>query len=198
MANETENVFLLKKTENINDLESCLEDGYEKRTGFNEKTTLNNDTRLLIVGSAVPPDISYFYTGRFSYMYKWIDEVRETKLRRLQDNINLTRDSEKKEKYVEEIRKILYEQRIAFLDIAHSFITKIGSRSDSHIKKYFFNRDDFKCLYDNKDITIIAVTPNAKSALERFLGFKNIQCIPIFCKSGWNKNDIIDVLESTK
>ena len=198
MLSNKNNLFLSKITESINDLDEYLLDGFEKRVGLNDKTTLNKETKLLFVGTAVPPDLLYFYANKGNSIYKWIDDVRSTHLDALKTRISMASDQAKKLAYVNEIIDILLEEKIAFLDVANAFITKNGSRRDCDIVKFYFDKEDFKSIYDNSDLKIVALTTNAKNVLENYLGLSNILCVPIFENYSNKKEPIIDALMKTR
>lgn len=42
---------------------------------FNKETTLNKDTKLVIVGTITPPNTKYFYCSYYNRIYGYIDEA---------------------------------------------------------------------------------------------------------------------------
>ena len=107
-----DNEFLNLMTENIDELDCCLQANLERREGLNNKSTFNSETKLLFVGTAVPPKLSYFYSNDGNWIYKWIDEIRKTHLQTLQTCIKLANNDSEKQACVDEIINTLYKEKI--------------------------------------------------------------------------------------
>ncbi len=191
------NDFLNLMTENIDELDCCLKANLERREGLNNKSTFNSETKLLFVGTAVPPKLRYFYSNDGNSIYKWIDDVRKTHLQTLKTRIKLTNNDLKKQACIDEIINTLYKEKIAFLDVANTFITVKDSSKDGDIKKFYLNKADFQYI-NNGNLKIVALTRNAKTVLEEYFGLTHILFVPFFEHTGPIREPIVKALEETK
>lgn len=103
---------------------------YECVSSFNSQHCVTDDTKIIIVGTITPPqgtNNGYFYTAPRNNIYGYIDEARGTNLKELKNKLNggnLT--NLQKTQIVNEIKDVLREQQIAFLDIMDKAIRKKG------------------------------------------------------------------------
>ena len=163
---------------------------YEMRIGLNGEMikTLSERTRLVIVGTAIPADLSFFYMGNKNYLYKWMDESIGTKL-----------DSLKKSDDIEAIKATLKKLGVVFLDVANWCCNKIGDSSDKAIKGYVADENSFQLLKRFIDmdtgIKIVSVSINAQYAIENLFSIKS-ELIPLFAH-GSKKQPWLDLFTET-
>ena len=176
--------FLNKEVNSVEDLEKRFSDELEIRQGKNEEKELSSDTEILIVGTAIPPDIAYFFTGKDSWIYKVIDRKRKTNLSELQAKLNAPDGHLSSNDCVEEIKLILRQQKIDFLDITNLFLTKKNSRSDNDIVCYLVDYPRLKMVKDNQSHykKIIPITRKAEAILKRRLGITNAKYEQFFVR----------------
>ena len=133
---------------------------YEIAESFNRETTLDDNTKLLIVGTLTPPDGKgkYFYSTRNS-VYGLIDEALETpnnnngiKLVNLKKRFNS--DESNNQKVREEIKKHLKKNKIAFLDVVKYAVRNKHSSDDKDIMIAELDYDVFKDLENVKKIIV--------------------------------------------
>ena len=177
--------FLNKEVESVDDLERLFSDGLEIRKGKNEEKKLSSDTEILIVGTAVPPDIAYFFTGKDSWLYKVIDKKRKTALSKLQDKLNSPDGHLIQNDCVEEIKQILKREKIDFLDITNLFLTKKNSHSDNDIVAYSIDYSQLTFVKNNQNHykRIIPITRVAEAVLKRRLGMINVKYERFFARN---------------
>lgn len=167
-------LFLAKKRLNNKTLENIkIPDGYSKTYSFNRQTTLKNgQTKYLIVGTITPKegrDNGYFYCSNKNNQYHLIDLA-------FSDGKSL--EEAKKESKINEIKSILIQRKIAFLDVIDEAITNDKDPSDNAILNYVLDYNAFKDI-DFSSIKVIANSKNAKKALEHIIGQKtNIILLP--------------------
>lgn len=137
---------------------------------FNKETTLNEETKLVIVGTITPPNTKYFYCSYYNRIYGYIDEALqlsgpEDSLKMLKlglsevNNgriaIDLLNDTEIKSR-VEKIKSILKAKKIAFLDTMRRVIRKSNSPYDKDILYYSIDYAKLEQLKKLKNVTVIA------------------------------------------
>ena len=178
---------------------------YEDAESFNSETTLDDDTKLLIVGTLTPPDGKgkYFYSTTPNYIYGLIDEALEVpnnnndgvKLEELKREFNCDKSNNKKIR--EEIKKYLKKNKIAFLDVIKYAKRNKHSPDDRKIIVAELDYGAFEDLINVK--RIIANSKDAKKYLEKILDkvpngsiYKNkiiylSQTSRRFTSEGWEK-----------
>ena len=168
----TESINLL-----YNDLNIELPNYFELRRGINALPLPNDNVKLIIVGSAIPQGIRFFYTGENNKIYKWIDEIKNTDLMQYLKNNDL--DSLERE-----VRHL----GIIFIDIADIIVNKIGSYSDDDIICYSINietYDQVRWLIENKNAYVVAANQNASIVLQKVFGIENqFASLMSFAKKG--------------
>ena len=146
---------------------------YEIAESFNRETTLDDNTKLLIVGTLTPPDGKgkYFYSTRNS-VYGLIDEALETpnnnngiKLVNLKKRFNS--DESNNQKVREEIKKHLKKNKIAFLDVVKYAVRNKHSSDDKDIMIAELDYDVFKDLKNVQNIIV-----NSEDAARAFCDIK--------------------------
>lgn len=120
---------------------------------FNSQTTLDDDTRLVIVGTLTPPCTRYFYCAPRNRIFGYIDEAleelgynEEVKLKELKKGLsNSSLPKNIVDEKVEAIKTILRKHKIAFLDVMNNAIRKNNkSHDDENIEYYTLATDDFR------------------------------------------------------
>jgi G:T/U-mismatch repair DNA glycosylase len=152
---------------------------YEDVESFNRETTLNDETKLLIVGTLTPPDGSgkYFYSTTLNSIYGLIDEALNNgeKLETLKGQFKDYNDSRSNKDEVDsnnkvvrdKIKEYLKDNKIAFLDVIK--YAKRNKRSPDD-KKIIVAELDYGAFEDLINIKrIIANSKDAKKYLEKIL-----------------------------
>ena len=107
----------------------------------NLKNCVDENTRLIIVGTITPPEgAGYFYTSPYNKIYGYIDAALNTDLKAKKKILHETKDLS----VINEIIDILKSKGIAFLDVFDSVIRKQKSPYDDDIKYYTLDIDSFK------------------------------------------------------
>ena len=143
---------------------------FSLESSFNQETTLNEETKLVIVGTITPPNTKYFYCSYYNFIYGYIDEAlklsgTESSLKKLKyglskvDNkkikIELLNPADIKSR-VDEIKSILKRNKIAFLDTMDKVIRKRNSHYDKDILYYSVDNAKLEQLKKLKNVTVIA------------------------------------------
>ena len=143
---------------------------FSLESSFNQETTLNEETKLVIVGTITPPNTKYFYCSYYNFIYGYIDEAlklsgSENSLKKLKyglskvDNhrirIELLSSTEIKSR-VDKIKCILKTNKIAFLDTMDKVIRKSNSPYDKDILYYSVDYTRLEKLKKLKNVTVIA------------------------------------------
>lgn len=154
---------------------------------YNKDTTLSEDTKLVIVGTLTPPKTAYFYCSFYNRIYGYIDQslkelgrsggktLKELKIGLQEVHNNRTKiellDNEEIKKRVGLIKKVLSENRIAFLDVMDNVIRKKESPYDNDIDFYTLAESDFKDI--RPTMTVIANSKLAKDCAIK-MGVKDV------------------------
>ena len=148
---------------------------FSLESSFNQKTTLNEETKLVIVGTITPPNTKYFYCSYYNRIYGYIDEALQLSgpedslkmlkfgLSEVNNNriaIDLLNDTII-ESRVDKIKSILKAKKIAFLDTMSRVIRERNSPYDKDILYYSV---DYKSLEDLKKLKKVTVIANSKLA----------------------------------
>ena len=123
--------------------------GYERINNFNSQHCVTSDTEIIIVGTITPPagvSNGYFYTASRNRIYGYIDEARGTDLNNLKKELNKHICPAEKAIRINDIKKMLMNNNIAFLDIMKTAIRKGKSPYDKDIKYHSLDFDAFKSL----------------------------------------------------
>lgn len=125
---------------------------FEKTTSFNKISNTNQDTKLVIVGTITPPLCKadrYFYTSPNNKVYKIIDnyfgiECSSGKsLVKMKKKLSDCCTNYEKTKCIEDIKNILNEHKIAFIDVIDSVIRFKNSSDDRDIVLFSFDQKSF-------------------------------------------------------
>ncbi len=127
---------------------------------------LSNSTKLVIVGSAIPADIPFFYTGSNNHFYEWIDLIEGTCLQKYAIN-----------KDISKIKIAMSDLKIIFLDLVDWCFSIKGSSKDIDILSYTIDLESFNRLKEFKeilkdDLKIISITEDVNKTLNA-LGIEN-------------------------
>lgn len=142
---------------------------YVIRNSLNDKSTFDGDTRILILGSCIPPEHWYFFVKN-PHMYRRIDLSRGT-------NLNILRkDQENKNR----IRNLLREQRIAFFDICERAAFREESSKDRDIQAFIFDQRLIELVRRHPHARIIAITRDAELILKQKMPESRIQYLHFF------------------
>ncbi len=145
---------------------------------FNDLTSkeLLQNAKHIIVGTLTPKsgrDVGYFYCADNSNQrqFKLIDEWKNDGYCLEQKRQELIKSSKNK-KVIDEINKLLFKRKIAFLDVVKEAIAPDNDPRDDAIIEYLLDKDRFLDVYNNNpEVVFIANSKNAKEVLEYI--FKN-------------------------
>ena len=122
---------------------------YELANNFNNQHCINNDTKLVIIGTITPPAGSgYFYTSPANKIYGYIDDFFSQKTLKLLKKQLFDKKFNKNET-IFKIKQELISKNIAFLDIMKNAIRKNDSPYDNDIVYYSLDIDGFSCIPKN-------------------------------------------------
>lgn len=126
---------------------------YEIRKSFNSESTLNEKTKLLIVGTLTPlgEQYNYFYSGCRNRIYGYIDEALKTNLKDLNEGLRNATTKEKINEFKEKIKSILKQKNIAFLDVIKESVRLQGC-DDDDIEEFSLDYESFENLRNVKYI----------------------------------------------
>ena len=141
---------------------------------FNSHHCVTGKTNIIIVGTITPPEgvkNGYFYTAPFNKIYGYIEEARNVSLKKQKELLKNATDGEKR-KIVDDIKKILEGQGIAFLDVMGSAIRKEGketSCADSDIQYCTLAKKDFEQAFNRiPESNKVRVICNSKEAQRKY------------------------------
>lgn len=139
---------------------------------FNKESCVDANTEILIVGTITPPDgvkKGYFYSAPRNRIYGYIDDARRSnkdeKLKELKNGLPLN---------VSEIKRILQEEKIAFLDVMKE-VVRPNSYLDDDIEEFTLDIEKFQ---------------------EVFSQYKNIK--KVICNSRLAESCYIEITEKLK
>lgn len=143
---------------------------------FNSETTLNSETKLIIVGTLTPPNTKYFYCSFMNKIYGYIDEAfrqlgnsEDAVLKSLKiglsrhKNVDLLSENEASER-VKEIKSVLLKNGIAFLDVMNNVIRRKNTYLDDDIEYFTLAINDFSKI--NQSAVIITNSKLADSCVK--------------------------------
>lgn len=151
---------------------------YEIAESFNRETTLDDNTKLLIVGTLTPPKGKgkYFYSTRKT-IYECIDKAlnNDNKLIILKNKFKNYNDSNSNKDEVDlnneivrnKIKEHLQQNKIAFLDVVKYAVRNKRSSDDKDIMVAELDYDAFKDLKNVK--TVIVNSEAAKDAFDKII-----------------------------
>ena len=120
-------------------LNEACPDAYEgPRQSANARTAqlLDEDTKLIINGSAIPPSVLFPYTGSNHVFYLWTDERRRALGMEGYPLMNYVRSGDYRG-----LAEALHELHIAILDLADLCLNVKGSGADKDILCYCVNEE---------------------------------------------------------
>ena len=121
------------------DLRYKLENNMEYvEENFNEKSTIDNDTEILILGTITSQKgmkNGYFYTSNKNTLYEILDKVYDSdKFSSLKKKI--IEEKDEKDKLIKEMREALKKKKIAFIDVIQNCVRHKSKASDDAIWAY--------------------------------------------------------------
>ena len=161
--------FCEKEVQGEKELLACKIKDFVVYDGLNEKSTLSNNTDIIIIGTRIPRFLDYFYLKNCN-MYRWIDASRNTNLDKLRKN----------PKNIDEIKRILAQERIAFSDICKRVLVSSNSSSDDVIVAFISDKELLNFLSKHKNIKIIANNRTVETYLKRKIPDLNVQYYHFF------------------
>ena len=131
--------------------------------------TFSEATRLVIIGTAIPEGLDFFYIGANNKIYQYIDAIKP--------NLGLTVLA--KEKRVEELKARLKELGIVFLDITNEYCAKKGSSKEKDIKGLIVDDLNIQRVLDamktNPRLRIVPASGMARDILKRRYNLGDLQ-----------------------
>lgn len=141
MQKITENKMLELKNEYL----ECFDESH------NGDNILCLDTKLVIMGTITPKNFDYFYCAPRNRIFGYIDEAVGSNLKELKIKLNISKNESEKQKIIVDIKKILTDNKIAFVDAMKYVIRdkdKINSHDDTAIKYYSIDGNTLKTIND--------------------------------------------------
>lgn len=174
--------FLAKKrlaNNTLNKSNKYIPKGYIRGESFNKETTYDKDnTKLIIVGTFTPfkgQEAGYFYTSDRNNIYRYIDLVFNDGYSLVQLKSDLI-NNPKDKKTLEELKEVLRNRKIAFLDVIKEAIYSLNDSRDDSILEYVLDKETFKGI-DLSKVKVIANSKNAQKAVE-FMLEKEVDYLP--------------------
>ena len=133
-------------------------EGSPIRKSVNHQSAFDEQTRIIIVGTLIPPDLEYFFLNQ-PRMYRRIDASRGTDLEHLQQN----------PKNIAIIKDILKEQGIAFCDLCEMAVIPKKSTKDKDIKKFVFYEPLAQFVSAHPKVLVVAISRFAEKVLKKKL-----------------------------
>ena len=156
---------------------------YECVSSFNSQHCVMAETKIIIVGTITPPkgtNGGYFYTAPRNNIYGYIDAARGTNLKELKNKLNGSDLTDlQKTQIVGEIKDVLREQQIAFLDIMDKAIRKKGSYKDSDIAAYTLDNSTFQNI--PQGAKIICNSRLAEAGFKQIASELDIDLTSVYC-----------------
>lgn len=117
----------------------------------NADNVLCSDTKLVIIGTITPKNFDYFYCAPRNKIFGYIDEVVGSNLKELKIKLNASKNESEKQKIIVDIKNILTDNKIAFVDAMKYVIRdkdKINSHDDTAIKYYSIDENTLNMIND--------------------------------------------------
>lgn len=158
---------------------------YERVDSFNNESNIDKNTKYVIVGTLTPPEgrkRGFFYTSSNNKVFGLIDEYI-IKCDPNEDSLvvrkNILKNSNNQKEIINEIKTILNNYKIAFLDVIKSAIVTKDSSSDNDIHLFSL---DYKAFEDiNENVIFICTSKKAKICLEKILlNNKNYKILSLY------------------
>lgn len=148
-----------------------LPPGVEMAYSLNGAPYLNHEAKVVIVGTITPwngSEMGYYYTSVYNKVYSILDEYfglknTNSSLVALKKRLKKASNADK-EKIIDEIKDILKQQQIAFIDVIKSAIRVEHNANDDKILLFSLDYDAFKNC-DNVD-KFICTSNNAADCLK--------------------------------
>ena len=144
--------------------------------------TLISNAKIIIVGTLTPPEgmnNGYYYSSSKNKVFGILDKCldSENKLSKLKKELYL---NPKNKDIINSIEKLLFDYKIAFIDIIDNAIRIKNSSKDDDILMFSLDKKSFE--YCNTNQIFICTSKNAKDGLMEISQDKkvNIECSKIF------------------
>lgn len=136
---------------------------------MNSKNCVTADTQKIIVGTITPPaGNGYFYTAPRNRIYGYIDAARGTNLKDLKEKLNKSTSAANSNNLIKQIKNILNQERIAFLDVFKEVIRKKNSCYDKDIKYATLDYAAFVIAFSRLDTKNVTVICNSQLAYQYY------------------------------
>lgn len=117
----------------------------------NADNVLCPNTKLVIIGTITPKNFDYFYCAPRNRIFGYIDKAVGSNLKELKIKLNASKNESEKQKMIVDIKNILTDNKIAFVDAMKYVIRdkdKINSHDDTAIKYYSIDENTLKKIND--------------------------------------------------
>lgn len=137
-----------KKTNSFEELKKkfnelkIVDEHYNIFSDLNHLSSIDENTKILIIGTYIPQDLDYFYFGKYSNrVYTCIDTARNTNFQEKRKRILEVENFNIRTYLIDEFIKELANQHIAFLDLLEYTLIKDNEVNDNSIKAWFTEYD---------------------------------------------------------
>ena len=184
----------------VDELKGKLADGLVLSHSKNHKSSYKKETtKIMIIGTMIPDGLAYFFFGKHSNIYAWIDEARGTHFNKAKERINqlkMTSHDQEAERELNAFIKSLEKEGIAFFDLFDVTIHKEGSSRDKDICWYIIERSFFESLKTNENVKIVTISKLAQCILVEKLDVINAEYIKLFFNG--KKEPFLKCFKTTK
>lgn len=149
---------------------NCIKKGkhLRMRNPHNRETTINGNTKLVIVGTITPPDVPYFYCSKSNRIYGYLDNAffGKTRFKQIKESINEETDDSQKDAILSKLKSELTKHRISFLDVFLKVAQKEGKQKscrDSDFENTVLDHDAFTKI--SKDMVVIVIVDSLKKVM---------------------------------
>lgn len=159
---------IANKKESI-DEQTFVPIGYERCTSFNNISNFDENTKIIIVGTLTPKkgrDNGYFYSSPTNRMLEILDTyfLSKNKQSKLLAIKNKLIQNPQDKSIIEELKKELTKNNLAFLDVVKTAIASSTTASDDEIIEFDLDYETFAKL-KNQNVVYICNSLNAEYAL---------------------------------
>ena len=159
-----------KKTNSLQELEEKLnelklvDERYNIFGDLNHLSSIDENTKILIIGPYIPQDLDYFYFGKHSNrVYTYIDAARNTNFQERRKRILEVENFNIRTYLINEFIKELANQHIAFLELLEYTLIKDNEVSDNSIKAWFTEYDSIRKII-NEATSLEKIIPISKES----------------------------------
>lgn len=161
-----------------------LEIAKSKNTNYTENgEKINDDTKLIIVGTVSPYNAKYYYCSPSNRIYGYLDATscfaNNDSLKRYRDELN--EDNSDDEVIINKMKRELAKRKVAFIDGMKEVLRPKYDCKDSSIKEFVVDYDLFESYKDIlKKVTIIVNSRLAEKILNKIFKVKELSGNIIF------------------